>query len=236
MCSTCHQNLRQAYQFRENVIRAQALLSDQIKDERTVGECKNLVTTEFFHVCVKEEEDPVKSETDIIEEKEISIESQDGNVHRKESGFCVTHQKDTLEINPNEEENSNLDDRWSTSDSTVDLNLSNNTQSGDEMTFRSDTLQLNNVISTLEENSKSTSPKRKKNKFQKRNKIATTLSRRGEEESKEEYLIVAKKRKKEKADNPNRFICDQCGNYFTCSHYFKLHLRRHAGDRQCACE
>lgn len=41
---------------------------------------------------------------------------------------------------------------------------------------------------------------------------------------------------KDGTQNSKLFICDQCGNQFTCRNIFKLHLKRHSGEKECACE
>ncbi|XP_061392389.1 uncharacterized protein LOC133327872 [Musca vetustissima] len=235
MCSTCHQSLRQAHQFRENIIKVQSLLADKYKDLKEPNQFDE--TTEFFQVCIKEEEYFVKSETEIAGENEINIESQDELEYKKAGDFCNLNQRDALELKPNEKENldgkeiGSLDDLWSESEITADFKTSN-IQYEDEKHL-SDTLQHNEKDSNIAESPEPISPKQNK-KYRKRNRTVSAKS--SQEKEKEDDPKVNTRRKREKSDTNNRFICDQCGNHFTCSYYFKLHLRRHAGDRQCACE
>ncbi|XP_073819301.1 uncharacterized protein [Musca autumnalis] len=237
MCTTCHQSLQQAVKFRENVIKVQALLADRLKADK---EDETNGTTEFFQVSVKEEEFSVKSETtDVVEEKEIHIEAQDRIAYKAEDDNCNSDQKDTLEIKSNEKETledtslSVLNEIWSESEDTTDFTASN-TQYEEEPHMLSDTLKLNGSDSEREEMPNISLPRERNIKSRKR--IATVSAGKADRKSLKIRPKESKPRKREKTDSSNRFICDQCGNNFTCSHYFKLHLRRHAGDRQCACE
>ncbi|KAL9873089.1 uncharacterized protein ACN427_009514 [Glossina fuscipes fuscipes] len=45
-----------------------------------------------------------------------------------------------------------------------------------------------------------------------------------------------RKKRKNAPEEPRQYICDQCGNHFSCRHHFVIHLRRHTGDKQYACE
>lgn len=47
---------------------------------------------------------------------------------------------------------------------------------------------------------------------------------------------ISLKELKEAKENPKQFICDQCGNQFTSRKIFEVHLKRHSGDKEWACE
>ena len=229
ICTDCNSDLLEAYKFREDFLKVQASFKSYVtrgakkqKSDRLIKE------TEFVQVLiVKEEKNVPTSDNEHTFEGEKEI-----NFTKKE--IFSLKETNALELKPCEE--NTLEDTKNAIENKVK-------QIGDKLDYN---VEETEIFSDLEEEGIRASDEEysptgdkkdvfRKPKFNRRDKIKVRSNGREVNESTGEIIKPRKKRKDAK-ENPKLFICDQCGNHFTCRHHFKLHLRRHSGDKRCACE
>ncbi|XP_013108892.1 histone-lysine N-methyltransferase PRDM9 isoform X2 [Stomoxys calcitrans] len=241
MCASCHQSLSQAHQFRQKVL----MVQDSF-DKNKASKCrfkrnwnKNVEDTEFVQLCVKEEKDELEES-----EKEMNDSLQ---ITYKEEITCnkkfIASEVNALELN---EENILEDIKISILQDTCDDSdvgvWSKSVPADDKRSFTSTTEDEKSFKSDVEHKPTAVIEKRITKKRANRrsfSKSRQNMRDTSEKKSKESIKKESKsfvRNKKEASDHSNLFICDQCGNHFTCRNHFKLHLRRHTGDKQCACE
>ncbi|XP_065371203.1 transcription factor Ouib-like [Calliphora vicina] len=238
MCCDCKKDLISAYKFRDDFLKVQASYKLQNSKGNKKQNSNGLVeATEFVQVFVVKEEKNITVgnqeeiyETD--EEKEINIQSQD--FIKKESLTFVKASGDevnALELQPNEE--NTLEDTKICIEEVIcdktDDDFDTTTPLSDEA--------LDVQYSDEDYNSETKIIVSKKSKSNRKSKKVEDghPTERGNIKIKRE-ITKSRKKRKDAEEHPNMFICDQCGNHFTCRHHFKLHLRRHSGDKRCACE
>lgn len=229
MCCNCKNNLNDAFNFRENFLKVQALFKAKSKKINKKQTYNNLVeATEFIQVCVyKEEKNVTINKYECLnaedEEKEINIiDPVDLNrTHCSDQGN--KNDVNALELDPTEE--NIFEDAESVKEKIIcDSNLV-------ERSF----LKSSNEDNELEDEYKPDSEILTSNIYIRNEKIKKATCPESEIK-KSERKGKSKKKLKTTEAHSNIFICDQCGNHFTCRHHFKLHLRRHTGDKRCACE
>ena len=227
ICSDCNSDLLEAYKFREDFLKVQASFKSHVtrgakkqKSDRLIKE------TEFVQVLiVKEEKNITTSDNEHTFEGEKEI-----NFTKKE--ILSLQETNALELKPCEE---------NTLEGTKNAFENKIKQIGDKLEYNADEIFSDLEEEGARESDEEYSPTEdKKNvfrkpKFNRREKIKIRSNGSEVNEFGGEIVKPRKKRKDAK-ENPKLFICDQCGNHFTCRHHFKLHLRRHSGDKRCACE
>lgn len=242
ICCKCKKDLCDAYKFRENFLKVQ----ETFKVKSTRGNKKQtcddelVEATEFVQVfVVKEEKNTTPNDHDESygenEEEEINI-GQSDDLNKKQNLTFIKNDGDeinALELKPNEEntlEDTKITIEEVTYDKVYDDYMSAKSLSEDE----DDMANNESDEDYSPENNKTV----KTNKSKLNNKIQNTNVEPSDRENIDlkEKRQPKKKRKEGSGEQSNIFICDQCGNHFTCRHHFKLHLRRHTGDKRCACE
>ncbi|XP_037816415.1 transcription factor Ouib-like isoform X2 [Lucilia sericata] len=193
--------------------------------------------TEFVQVfAVKEERNIVIDKHEVIssadEEKEINIESQDLN-KRQILTFAKGSRDEinALELKPNEE--NTLEDTKILIEEVICEKLDENFDTSKPVSDE-EALYIND--SDVDYNPETAECPVKKPKTNRKGKKAERLLGEGQNTKIKKEITKSRKKRKDAYEHPNIFICDQCGNHFTCRHHFKLHLRRHSGDKRCACE
>ncbi|KAM7364331.1 uncharacterized protein ACRADG_000867 isoform 2-T2 [Cochliomyia hominivorax] len=235
ICSLCKMDLITAYQFRENFLKIQA--SFKIRGSRANKKQKPnglIQATEFVQVFVVKEEKNISSanheDIHAYEEKEINFNETEELNKRQNFKFLKEDidEINALELKPNEENtlNDSKFDLERNCDVTDDDIVSAKTLSDDGNLFKDSddqcSVQKNNNF------------KVRKSKLFFKNKQSNKSSEN--DDNIQMNITKPKKSRKDADEHSNMFICDQCGNHFTCRHHFKLHLRRHTGDKRCACE
>lgn len=238
ICRKCKQDLCDAYKFRENFLKVQETF--KIKSSRgTKKQAIGLVeATEFVQVFVVKEEKNITTNNSheiygLNEEEEINI-TQSGDLNKKQNFTFIKHdgvEINALELKPYEEntlEDTKITIEEVSYDNTYEDYISSKSLSDDE--------DLTNKDSDDEYR-----PANKRTMKADKSKLNTKIQVTNVEPSDRENMDLkgktpSKKKRKDVGEQSNIFICDQCGNHFTCRHHFKLHLRRHTGDKRCACE
>lgn len=221
--------MKEAHTFRENVLKVQA----SFEENRTTPNCdhkrkrkEDAFETEFVPVYVKEEK-----EAEIAEEKEMNV--VDPRLYCKKEGEDTFEKEiNVLDIRPNEENNALEDTKTSITEDRIssDGNITDGSSFNEE-----------DIEADVEYTPNAHLPKKTKNKVNKKRFVDKTTNNTRDVVEIDINIppkkgSTSRRRRKDQKDNQNLFICDKCGNHFTCRHHFKLHLRRHTGDKQCACE
>ncbi|KAI8121870.1 hypothetical protein FF38_04825 [Lucilia cuprina] len=239
MCCDCKKDLTSAYKFRDNFLRVQT--SFKIKSSRGYRKPTSEIlieATEFIQVFpVKEERNIVIEKHEVIssadEEKEINIiESQDLN--KRQILTFAKGSKDeinALELKPNEE--NTLEDTKIFIEEVISEKFDENFDTTKPVSDE-EALYIND--SDVDYSPETTECPVKKPKTNRKSKKAERLLAEGQKNKIKKEITKSRKKRNDAYEHPNIFICDQCGNHFTCRHHFKLHLRRHSGDKRCACE
>lgn len=256
LCSVCHNALQEAYKFREDFLKVQASFNVKIlKPSKKKKDSNGLIeATEFVQMfVVKEEKDIQHSDHEQSEhedeEKEINLNEE--VPYKKDSTFDNIYKNEinALELKPNEE-NTLEDPKIPIQDEQIEEegeDEKHDNHFDDSKTFsdfeEEDDHFLDSFIdkgsdaefvpSTTSLKKSRTSPKKKR---EPKTKSKDDKTNTNDEPVTETNIPKPRKKRKDAEDQPSIYICDQCGNHFTCRHHFKLHLRRHTGDKQCACE
>lgn len=239
MCCICKRDLVDAYKFREDFLKVQASFKIKgSKGSKKHAALEGLIeATEFVQVFVVKEEKNILTGNredfyETNEEKEINIgESQDFS--KKQNLSLSKENKEevnALELRPNEE-NTLEDTKFSLEEVVYDK-----IDAFDTVKPLSDDNDVHSNDSDKEYKPEYEILLAKKSEFNRKSKKTNRTTK--EIENTEIKIKTTKNRKKRKnaEEHPTIYICDQCGNHFTCHHHFKLHLRRHSGDKRCACE
>lgn len=229
ICANCNSDLFEAYKFREDFLKVQTSFKSHVTraNKKLKSNCL-IKETEFVQVLVVKEEKNVT-----IGESERTFEGEEKEFNFSKKEFLSLEETNALELKPCEENISEdaknaIDHKINKVDSTLDYNF-------DETEIFSD-FEEEGIKESDEEYNPNGDKKdmvRKCKLNQHKKKIRP--SGRKINESKDE-IVKSRKKRKDDQEHPKLFICDQCGNHFTCRHHFKLHLRRHSGDKRCACE
>lgn len=235
MCCICKKNLIDAYKFREDFLKVQTSFKIKGSKGNKKHAPKDLIeATEFVQVFVVKEEKNILTGEDFYEtneEKEINI-GEPQSLNKKQNLSLSKENKEevnALELRPNEE-NTLEDTKFSLEEVICDR-----IDDIDTIKPLSDDDNLD-CYSDKEYKPESEILIAKKSKFNRKSKKADKTTREIENTGKKIKTTKTRKKRKDAEEHPNIYICDQCGNHFTCRHHFKLHLRRHSGDKRCACE
>ncbi|XP_075153684.1 uncharacterized protein LOC142227169 isoform X2 [Haematobia irritans] len=224
ICSSCHESLTQAHQFREQVINVQHSF-----EREEISKCnyskrrnKNIEDTEFVQVCVKEENDIL----DDSEKEMYVVDSLQTDCKGTPCEESLEDEINALDMGKHEGNNTLGDSTnemvWNAhvppEDDDDSIGSINEECHGSDNEY--------NPIPSLDNNEE----KSKKGRGKRKDSLAQNKQGSNPKEKR------SQKREKNSKGHSNLFICDQCGNHFTCRNHFKLHMRRHMGDKQCACE
>lgn len=219
-------------------MKAQSLLKLKLSntDKNIQHEETVIEATEFVQVCyVKDEKEQNNVDVHSVEEREISISDSQDTFKKVEITDNYTSEVNALEISSNEEnilEEVKISDRQE-SFTSIENSCLNNDETGHLSEASSDINESDLLYDPRPLTHKINTPRIINSKAKRNVENVMTDIAKADAKPKQSK---PRKRRKDAEDHPNVFICDQCGNHFTCRHHFKLHLRRHTGDKQCACE
>uniref|UniRef100_A0A1A9WU47 ZAD domain-containing protein n=1 Tax=Glossina brevipalpis TaxID=37001 RepID=A0A1A9WU47_9MUSC len=213
VCWACQQKLMDAYAFRQCFVKSQLFFKEKMREK----------------LIAMQEAQKIKEEAVITKDTDIFLlqivkqeESDNNNDDKKEDNGNHENARKSKDL-----ENALKQEEHERSKADIVV------EGEEEIEFFNIDQKMENNLSECENDNEVDGTNDKIEIIRK-----TSVEKKKLEKSQLEKKKTFKGRKKRKnaTEEPRQYICDQCGNHFSCRHHFVIHLRRHTGDKQYACE
>uniref|UniRef100_A0A1B0GCV8 Uncharacterized protein n=1 Tax=Glossina morsitans morsitans TaxID=37546 RepID=A0A1B0GCV8_GLOMM len=206
VCWTCQQKLMDAYAFRQCFVKSQLFFKEKMREKLMA-----MQEAKKF-----KEETRTSKDTELLTLNTVKEEEENDNNDRKKEDHEDVYESSGYENVLKEEEHQGLP-----KDDTV--------EGEEDIEFVNIDQKIETSFSEYENDNEDEPGEIMNN---------ASVEKKSPEKLQMEKKKTFKGRKKRKnvPEEPRQYICDQCGNHFSCRHHFVIHLRRHTGDKQYACE